>query len=115
MLYRHIFVSHLFGFIFCMDQCIIKILPYVRLAALYLGSFPYRLFYTVHNQILVQSHLFNQFQNQTVVLSQKRIQKMLLHNLLIPILNGRFLTPLHCLQRLLCKFINIHNDEPPSP
>ena len=98
MLYRYIFISHCFGFIFTMNQCFIQILSDILLSALNFWPFLNGFFYSVNDEILIQPHLFHQFCNQTVILCQQCIEQMLLCNLLVAIVHCNTFTVLYSLQ-----------------
>ena len=109
MFHRDILVSHLLGFILRMDQGVVQVLAYILAASLDLGPFSYGLFRPVDDQVLVDPHLLHQLQDQAVVLSEERVEQMLLLDLLVAVLHGDLLTVLNRLERFLRKFIYVHN------
>ena len=109
MFHRDILISHLLGFILRMDQGVVQVLAYILAASLDLGPFSYGLFRPVDDQVLVNPHLLHQLQDQAVVLSEERVEQMLLFDLLIAVLHGDLLTVLNRLERFLRKFIYVHN------
>ena len=109
MLYRYILVSHLLRLVLRMDQRLVKILAHKLLPALHLRALAQCFLCTVHDNVLVNPHLLHKLQDQAVVLGKKRIQKMLLLDLLIAVFHCCTLTVLDCLDRLLRKFIYIHS------
>ena len=108
MLNRDIFISHLLRLILGMDQDIVEILPHIRLSALYLRTFADRLLHPVDEKLPLDAHFLKELQDQAVILCQKGVEQMLLRQFLISVVRCDFLTVLDCLQRVLCKFIDIH-------
>ena len=56
MLYRNVLISHLPGFVLCMDQYIIQILSHINLAALHLRTFVKHLLHAVHHIRCLETH-----------------------------------------------------------
>ena len=109
MLNGYIFIPHLPGFVFGVDERFIQILPDKLLAALYFGPFPKGFLCPFKNRVLVDSHLLHELEYQAVLLSQQPIEEMLLFNLLVAVFQRYPLTLVHCLHGFLRKFIYIHS------
>ncbi len=108
MLYGDILVPHLFCLILCADQGLVKILADISLAAGYLRSSLNRLFQAVIKISLLDPHLLDEPGNQGIVLMNKRVQQVLLLDLLISVIRSNLLKIVDCFDRFLCKFLNIH-------
>ena len=108
MLYRDILVSHLFRLVLRADQRLVQILADISLAAGYLWSSFDCLLQTVFKIGLLNAHLLDEPGNQGILLVNKRIQKMLLLNLLIPVIGSNLFKIVDCFDGFLCKFLNIH-------
>ena len=109
MFNRNIFVTKRLQFILCTYQHFVQICADIWLSALHFGSFLKRLLYTAGKGLFIDSHLFDQLQNQTVLYGQQTIQQMFLRNFLVTIIICDFLTAIHCFNRFLCKFLYIHD------
>ena len=59
-------------------------------------------------QILVNAHLSDKLQNQTVLLPEQTHQKMFLFNLLIAIFISQLFQVVYSLNGFLCKFADVH-------
>ena len=94
----NVFVSHLFCFVFCVDQDIVEILSDVCLSALYLRAFSNGLLHSVDEELALYTHFFHQLQDQAVVLRQQGIEQMLLGQLLVAVVRCDLFTVLDSLQ-----------------
>ena len=63
---------------------------------------------TVGERARIDSHLLDEFQDQTVLQSQQTVQQMLLLDLLIPVFIRQLLTLVDRFNRFLRKFLYIH-------
>ena len=105
MFNRDIFIIHLLRFFLSPYQCTVQVITYINLAAGYLDKLLNKLRRLYLKSFMINSHLRQQSVDQAVFLGQQAQKQMFLFNLLIPVLISQFLTILHCLQGLLCKFI----------
>ena len=105
MFHRYILIIHLLRFFFCLHQCTVQVITQINLTAGYLHKLLNKLRRLYLKSFMINIHLRQKSVNQTLLLGQQAQKQMLLPNLLVTILISEFLTILHCLQGLLCKFI----------
>ena len=105
MLDGNILVPHRLGFVLRVHQHLVGIDGEIHLTAGYLHKLLNKLRRLYLKSFMINIHLRQKSVNQTLLLGQQAQKQMLLPNLLVTILLSEFLTILHCLQGLLCKFI----------
>ena len=108
MLDGNIFVAHSLCLVFRLDKCLVQILSDIRLSALYLRIFIYKLFDTVFEILSVNLHFLYQLKYKAVILRKKIIKQVFLLYLLIAEVVGAFLKLLNRLYGLLRKFTYVH-------
>ena len=112
MLHRDILISHALCLILSADQHLVEILSHIRLPALYLDALLQCLLHPVKEIVPVDLHPLNQLQDQAVLYRQECVEQMLLLDLLVSVFHRKLLALVDCLDRLLCKFLYVHNAPP---
>ncbi len=108
MLHGDVLVAHPLCLVLRIVQSLVQVLTDVGLAAGDLYPPVQRVLDLVPEHFLLDAHLFNELQDQAVLLVQKYIQQVLLLDLLIAEIVSGLLQLLDRIDRFLCKFRNVH-------